>query len=95
MMKHCHECGDEIGPDGTCPGCRIELLSSQVDNLAKKLKTTEEILTQIADGLGNSLHLAIAERQVEKLSGNIVKEEFWKGQISAFTIVAEIGASET
>lgn len=33
----CFECGEEISPEGTCRYCRIELLSDQVDNLAKQL----------------------------------------------------------
>ena len=48
--------------------------------------SVEELLKYINAGL----LLAKTQISVEKLSGNIVKEEFWKGELAAYTAVVSM-----
>ena len=57
------------------------------DSSERGPEDAERALRSLRDEIDRGLHLALSERQVENLAGNIVKEEFWKGRISAFLLM--------
>ena len=47
------------------------------------MNNPQTVLAAIQKELAESFELAEGQLAAEKLSGNIVKEEFWKGELSA------------
>ncbi len=65
-------------------------LGSELSALRAELAQAKEDANQICADLSSGMALAHGECAAERLAGNIVKEEFWKGELSAWQQIKSI-----